>query len=275
MSIIKIMNSEDKIIYIFVTKIIKIFMKNIFFASLLLTLNVFGQSNLQSRMYSAFTAADEPEWKSVISEMQQSIAKKYDPKMVFELVKSEYVYIAYLNYYNRNNEIKPYLSDAYSHLKKLVDIYPEENEYRTLYASLTLGQLYVNPLKSIFRINSSLREIKRCYEKDRNNPLVMLDYANILYYLPAFMGGDKEEAFRVCDRLRVKLLSDNSLKKDQKWYSLYSLVAASMARAYNKETEVAIADLKRILQVEPDMNWIKNRLLPVEEKKLREKKTKQ
>jgi tetratricopeptide (TPR) repeat protein len=106
----------------------------------------------------------------------------------------------------------------------------------------------------------SLTELKRALETDPNNPLANGLKGNMLFYMPGFVGGDKEEAIKWFEKALTRISTNTD--KTFRWNRC--AITLCLAQAYEKtgNKKKAIEICTAFLQREPNYTYMRDTYLP-------------
>jgi tetratricopeptide (TPR) repeat protein len=230
----------------------------LFFLLILLHLHV--HASHRENIYKAYINNDMQAWKNTIDKMNLSSGNASD-EFLLELVNYEYGYIGWCIGNKKTAEAKEYLKKAENRLITL-----EKNQFRLsmieAYKSAFYGfQIGFNKLKAPVLGPKSVEAAKLAIQYDPNNYFGYLQMGNIYYYSPAAFGGSKAKAIESYRQAEKLILSNNHRLKND-WIYLSLLVTLAQAYENTGNDESAKIYYQKILNVEPDFAWVKNKLYP-------------
>ncbi|MBN1180961.1 MAG: hypothetical protein JXB49_01650 [Bacteroidales bacterium] len=219
--------------------------------------NLFGVYKIQ--IYNAYISNNMAVWKTAMDEMEKQVEKTDDFRL--ELVNYQYGYIAWCIGNNNEDEAKKYISLAEKNIHAL-----ESNASHASYAQSYKSAIYgykigLNKLLGPVIGNESIELAKRAIMSDNRNPYGYIQYGNIQYYLPSFLGGSKAEALKYY-LMAEKLMEKNNTELTYDWNYLNLLTTIAKAYTDMQNLNQANAYYEKILQIEPDFLWVKNELYP-------------
>jgi tetratricopeptide (TPR) repeat protein len=230
----------------------------LFFLLILLHLHV--HASHRENIYKAYINNDMQAWKNTMDKMNLSSGNASD-EFLLELVNYEYGYIGWCIGNKKTAEAKEYLKKAENRLITL-----EKNQFRLsmieAYKSAFYGfQIGFNKLKAPVLGPKSIEAAKLAIQYDPNNYFGYLQMGNIYYYSPAAFGGSKAKAIESYRQAEKLILSNNHRLKND-WNYLSLLVTLAQAYENTGNYESAKIYYQKILNVEPDFAWVKNKLYP-------------
>lgn len=106
----------------------------------------------------------------------------------------------------------------------------------------------------------SVNYVNRALRLDPNNPQILFDKGNFLYYPPKVFGGNKKEAFKYF--LKAISILERQNKTQYNWVYLQLLVVAGhsyeLLGDYNRAEQYSL----KVLKIAPDFKTVKDNLYP-------------
>jgi tetratricopeptide (TPR) repeat protein len=225
--------------------------------TILFCLSVKG--SFKSDIYSAYIGGDMKSWKQVMVKMEN--IKSVEPSFIMELLNYQYGYIAWCIGNKMNEEAEIYLDKAYENIEFLENIKYDLSmlyAYKAAFYGYLIG---MNNFKAPFYGPKSYNCAENAIELNKNNPFAYLQYANVQFYMPSAFGGSKTEALEYFTRAE-KLMELDKKQTIGDWNYLNLLTSIANAYKQMKQTETAKKYFEKILQIEPNYQWVKNNLYP-------------
>jgi hypothetical protein len=198
-------------------------------------------------------------WKNIIDRMEADGTKNNG--QILELVNYQYGYIGYCIGFKKREEAKKYLSLA----EKNIEILEKRNfnpsdvhAYRCAFYGFRIG---LNRLSAPVNGVKSLEHGKAALEMNRDNYFALVQYGNMLFYMPAAFGGSKKEGIEYFIRAR-ELLEKNPSELVENWNYLSLLVIIAQSYTYINDLNSAKAVYENILELEPGFLYVKDELYP-------------
>ncbi len=211
-------------------------------------------ASYRTDIYNAFLSADMVKWKQVLDKMDKEPTKT--TAFLLELVNYQYGYIGWCLGVKREKDAQFYLEKA----EKSVDLLASRSYKPAVmhaYKSLFLGfRIMMSPIKATVLGVKCLNNNESAMKLDKNNPFVVMQYANILYYKPKMFGGSRDEALKYYLQTE-KLMEANPASIENDWNYLNLL--ATISRCYKQlgKPEKAKDYVEKALEVEPGFTWIR------------------
>jgi len=228
-------------------------------AIIFLMLSFTNDSSYKSEIYEAYIRNDMGRWRAIIDEMNMKESKSEE--FILELINYQYGFIAWCISKDKIELAKKYMELA----EKNIEILSSKNfELSSVYSykSALYGcEIRINVLKAPVIGTKSLKFLKMAIEIDENNPWGYIQYANRMYYMPAIFGGSKDiavENYKKAQRLMEN--GDYNVKNDWNYLNLLTTIAQAFSDL--KKYEEAKYYYDKVLGIEPDFIWVKNKLYP-------------
>jgi len=227
---------------------------------LLILLHLHVYASHKDDIYKAYINNDMQAWKNTIDKMNLSSGNA-SKEFLLELVNYEYGYIGWCIGNKKTAEAKEYLRKAENRLDIL-----EKNQYNLsmieAYKSAFYGfRIGMNKIKAPVLGPKSIESAKLAVRYDLNNFFGFLQMGNIFYYSPVAFGGSKSEAIENFRRAEKLILLQNARLAND-WNYLSLLVTLAQAYENTNDYESAKNYYLKILRIEPNFGWVKNKLYP-------------
>ncbi len=230
--------------------------KKYFLAILGLFLIFNGMASNKDKIYEAYISGDMQKWKTVIDHMQRQTNNS--PEFLIELVNYQYGFIGWCIGMEKNSEAKKYIERAENNLEKLEkqDFSPSEiSAYRSAIYGFKIG---ISPIKAPILGPKSVNYSKFAMEQDESNPMGYIQYGNSQFYMPTIFGGSKKEALKYFNKaLELMEAKPSYSEKNWNYLSLLTIIAQSYEAINDKKN--AERTYKKILNIEPDFDYVKNK----------------
>lgn len=231
----------------------------IFFILIQLTVALPASNQYRSMIYQAFISDDLSLWKKTIDQIQEK--ENISQQLRLELLNYQYGYIGWCLGNGLKEEATHYTDLAFKNLEFL------ENQMgadATLlgYRSALYGFLVMlNRLSAPYYGPKSVKYAHKAMETDQESPFAYIEYGHIQFYMPPVFGGSKEEAISYYRKAEM-LMEQQPENLEQNWN--YLTLLTLIARAYEAIGEYKQAKFyyEKILSIEPDYFWVKEKLYP-------------
>lgn len=213
--------------------------------------------NRRKVSYDAFVSGKMENWVPVIQEIERIETPTHEEKI--ELIRYYYGYTAYLIGMKDKKNARVYVKKGDRLIKNMLADKPDNATALAFKGSFTGFKVVLNKFKIITLGPESIRCINRAYKADPNDLQAITDKANLLYFTPGLFGGNKKESFEFFERAIAKIEAENDT--NQSWF--YLALLTLLAEHYEKEghTDKATATQKKIKSIEPNLQWIKEKIL--------------
>jgi tetratricopeptide (TPR) repeat protein len=216
----------------------------------------FGQSN--NTIYQAYIIGNMARWKNAMDSIESVPDKTNKNKL--DLINYQYGYIAWCIDKDKISEAEKYMKKSEELIKQLVQ--KEYNlsmlfAYKAAFIGFKIG---ISPYKAPFIGSESLNFAKQSVITDSTNALGFVQLGNIAFYTPKMFGGSKEEAMQ--HYLKALKLMDKQNNRTNNWNYLNLLATIINAYMELEQYEKAKYYCVKTLSVEPNFDWVKNKLYP-------------
>jgi tetratricopeptide (TPR) repeat protein len=209
-------------------------------------------------VYHAFISNNMGRWKQLIDELQ---IKKHNESGLHELINFQYGYIAWCIGNKKKKEAEKYLDLAEKNLEKSEKTKLSKsiiNSYKSAFYGFRIG---LNIAKAPFLGPKSIEKAREAMKDDPTNPYGHIQYANAKYYMPSTFGGSKYIALE--HYLKAEKIFESygqKLKHDWNYINLLAIIA----QAYTATDRLHLAQnyYEKILKIEPNFLWVKEKLYP-------------
>lgn len=217
------------------------------------------EAEYREKSFQTYIQGKMDDWDSMISDMKSLT----DPGRTLEIDLLEYYYGLIGHYIDveQNTKAESCLSKALQLLKKVEKSYPDAMELKALRANFIGFQIALSPIKAPVLFRSMLHNAKQSIANGKENPLVNVLYANILFYMPEMFGGNKDKAIdhykRACE-----LMEQLPGGTENNWLYIQSL--ASIGLVYEKLGNYVAAEAayRKVADLQPQYVHVKTVLLP-------------
>lgn len=235
---------------------------------LILSIAIVGnaQSQYKQKIYNSYLKGDMVTWKNSVDEMRQTKVQTIDFK--FELLNYLYGYIGWCLGNEKKSEARAYLDIAEALLTDIEKNTKNLSLVNAYHGAFNGYNIALDPYKVIFFGRRSVRFVEKAISLDATNFFGFLQMGNIEFYKPPAFGGDKYRAINNYGKAG-KLIENQYFKTRNDWNYLSILV--SIAQTYTKLEKFQDAKkyYESILKIEPEFDWVKNKLLPELHKKMK------
>ncbi|MGN0235863.1 MAG: hypothetical protein ACI4BD_06095 [Paludibacteraceae bacterium] len=217
-------------------------------------------------LYNAYLRRDMDQWKHYLDEnawqsLSLSEKKRY--------LNYEYGYIAPA-IDTKKPWAEDYLKAFESHVEEMYQAKHISEAHYYMYMSsicaydfmLNRGHLFSSGVKS-------LKHVKKATELAPEDPFVLTLMANVEFYAPSGLGGDKKEALERFSKARR--LFETTTAYEHLWN--YASMRLCIAQCYEKtgDVEKAVHACQEILESIPDFSYIRDEYLPKLQEQLAKK----
>ena len=216
-----------------------------------------AQSIRRKASYNAFVSGKMDDWTHIIAEMEKCSNLSLNEK--FELIRYYYGYSAYLIGIKENKKAKNYVGKGDKLINEILKSEPNNATALAFKGSFLGFKVVLNRWRIVTLGPESIRCINRAYKTDPHDIQAITDKANLLYFTPGLFGGNKKESFVFFEKSVAKM--ESSQKTEDSWF--YLALLSLLAEHYEKEgfCEKALATQQKLLRIEPNLKWLKEKIL--------------
>ncbi|SIQ60347.1 hypothetical protein SAMN05920897_11197 [Alkalispirochaeta americana] len=219
-----------------------------------------GATGLHHRVYRSYVEGNVTLWAETIEQYEQLYAAWSRTEDLYSLLLARYGYTGSALERGEKTVARAHLSRARRELELLMHHSEGDARAWALRGGIKGFHILLRPLEALRLGPESSRALDHALELDPREPLAWLERANALFHRPALFGGSKEGA-RDSYREAVRLFEED-LKIREKWLYLNSLVGLARSLCHIGEIGEGVAVLETVLTIEPDLNWVREKLLP-------------
>ncbi|MFC2129344.1 tetratricopeptide repeat protein [Bacteroidota bacterium] len=220
-----------------------------------------GISAQNAKLYDAYISNQMDIWKTEMDRMEQDYLTEKNIDNLFDLTLAQYGYIAYCMSMDQKKMATDYVEKAKQNAETML-----EYDSKWARAHATRGAIYgfeagQAPYKGIVLGTRAIREVEEAMVLDPVNPYIWMEKGNIDLYKPTIFGGNKHDAIKFYLKA-IELFEQDPGLTEKNW--LYLNTLNGLARAYVKTDRIKKANRTylKILELEPDFQWIRNDVYP-------------
>lgn len=223
----------------------------------LFTLVVAGQSN--KSIYSAYASGNMYKWKYSMDSLAAKPAKTNKENL--DLVNFQYGYIAWCIGKKKKSEAEFVMNKS----KTIVELLEKQKynlsmlyAYKAAFVGFEIG---ISPYKAPFLGSQSSDYANQSIALNPKNAFAHAQLGNIALHTPKIFGGSKSEAVQHYIKALILMQADSKNIEDN-WNYLNLL--ASIINTYMELEQFKSAKTysEKTLTIEPEFDWVKNKLYP-------------
>lgn len=199
-------------------------------------------------------------WENIVKEMESSANNSKSLSYQKELLGYFYGLTGYLISIKEKKRALGYVSKGDAIIDELLSRTPQDALFTAYKAAFMGFKIGINNLKAMTLGMKSSELSKIAFLKDSLNAQVVTERANVLYYSPSFVGGNKTEAMRLYKRAISLIEQSNDIAGNWFYLSLLTNIARLEEELGNYKEALSL--YKKILTIEPQYKWVKNELYP-------------
>ena len=214
--------------------------------------------NVSKIIYDSYINKDMTRWKAVIDSLQkEQELGSFTIEQKWQLLEYQYGYIAWAISKKKTmkREADDYLDLAKDNLSKMVEINGKtalSNAYNAAFVAYEIG---ITPFKAPFIGLKCMKYGETALKQDSLNYFALIQYGNIMNYMPVAFGGSKTKALENYKKAKELMRKEESLYKDN-W--LYMNLILTIADIYKnkKDYETTKQYYLEALELEPGYKFV-------------------
>ena len=227
---------------------------------ILFTLLAFSLSaeNVGTIIYKCYVDKDMSAWRNVIDSLQrQKELGVLSVEETWKLLDYQYGYLGWTVSEKKTmkREAESYLSVAQENLDELTDKFGKTSESNAFNAAFVAYEISLNPIKAPFIGLKCMKYGDTALKQDSLNHFALIQYGNIMNYMPEAFGGSKDKALLYYKKAKEVMRVDDSLYKEN-W--LYMNLILTIADIYKnkKDYESTKQYYLEALELEPGYKFV-------------------
>ncbi len=176
--------------------------KNLRMAFLLILLlflpivEITAESTYKRLFYKTFVNREMYKWGDII----HSVETNNPPKTIeqkLELLNYYYGYIGYLMNKKKHETAESFIDKGEDLIDNVIKLSPHNSialSYKGAFMGFKMG---LSKMKAVYFAPKCMIEINKAYKADHENTQIIINKANLLFYSPTTLGGDKNEALNL------------------------------------------------------------------------------
>ena len=209
--------------------------------------------------YRTFVNREMYKWGELIHTFETNTPPKTIEQKL-ELINYYYGYIGHLMNKKKQETAEEYIDKGQDLIDNVIKLSPH-NHTALSYKGAFLGfKMGFSKMKAVYLAPKCMTEINKAYKLDHENAQIIINKANLLFYSPSALGGDKEEALKLYHRAMV--LMEKNKETDQNWNYLNLLTTIAIGFDKTDMPHEAKKMYEKILKLEPDFKWVRDDLYP-------------
>jgi len=220
-----------------------------------------GKNEMECKFYNAYVTGKMEPWPEYIEELKSIYSETPSDELLYDIVEAYYGYVAYAIGIDEYDEAKEYIESAEHYLSKL----EEKREYKpaalAFKGAFIAFEIGMNRAKAVYLGPRSMSNINRALELDSENINALMEKGNAEYHMPRIFGGSYTKAAEYFNRA-VDALEESVENLSCNWTYMNAL--AWLAQSYDKAGEINKAEdtYQKILEKEPEFDWVRTELYP-------------
>lgn len=220
--------------------------------------------SVSDAIYYSYVYKDMDRWKAVIDSLQAEKHKgNLNISQQWDLLNYQYGYIAWAisKKKEKKDEAENYLALANENLEDLEELFaktPILYAYKSAFIAYEIG---LSPIKAPFVGLKSIKYGEKAVEQDSLSYISLIQYGNIMNYMPTIFGGSKPKAIKYYKKAKSIMEKDSTLV-EKNW--LYMNILLTLADIYKNQAQYDSTQVyyQNALKIQPEYPYIEDALMP-------------
>lgn len=238
----------------------------LFIGLLFVVFSAVAQDSILNFTYKTYSMRDFSGWPVMIEKLQkEALSHTGTKEQQLQLMVDYYGYVGHLLDVNKKNEAAVWAKKGSEALKQVKKNYPKDATVIALESMFIAYQIALNPMKAPFQAGGMMSTAKEALKMDPNLYLANIANANILFYFPSALGGDKHKAIEYYKKAYNYFVQHPQIAKNS-WVYLNVMSTLGVANEAVGNKAEALRWCNQALKICPDFVYVKTILLPRMEK---------
>ena len=228
---------------------------------LLLTFSIsvsVSAENVGEVIYDCYINKNMTKWKTVIDSLQrEKELGKFTTDQKWQLLEYQYGYLGWAVSVKKamKREAEEYLDLAKDNLSEMVVLSGKTSLSNAFNAAFVAYEIGITPFKAPFIGLKCMKYGETALKQDSLNYFALIQYGNIMNYMPVAFGGSKDKALVHYKKAKEIMRQDESLYKNN-W--LYMNLILTIADIYKnkKDYETTKQYYLEALELEPEYKFV-------------------
>ena len=227
----------------------------------LLSRLVLNAQEYREELYLAYIHDRMDRWKELMDQMELEYRRSSSPDILYTLLEAEYGYTGWLVEEKQKSEAEELLRKAEVHMVRLTELGLDDARVYSLKGAFYGFQILLEPARAPKLGRLSMEANDKAMELDQEEPQVWLEKANMEYFRPPVFGGSKRNAVPMYEKA-VDLFESSPELIRQNWVYMNCLASLGIAYENTRKYSEAGSMYRKILNLEPSFERVKDELYP-------------
>ncbi|MGM0497991.1 MAG: tetratricopeptide repeat protein [Bacteroidota bacterium] len=220
-----------------------------------------GKKEMDCKFHNAYVTGEMEPWPDYIDELENTYSDNPSDELLYDIVEAYYGYVAYTIGLDEYEESREYMKLAEPYLDKLEKKQKYKSAALAFKGAFIAFEIGMNKAKAVFLGPKSMRNINKALELDPKNSNALIERGNAEFHMPRMFGGSYKKAAEYFNRA-VNSLEKSDTNISCNW--IYMNALAWLAQSYDKSGKIDKAEntYQKILEKEPEFDWVRNELYP-------------
>lgn len=209
--------------------------------------------------YKTFVNREMYKWGELIHTLETTNPPKtIDQKL--ELINYYYGYVGHLMNKKKHEVAEEYIDRGEDLIDNVIKLSPHNTTAISYKGSFLGFKMGFSKVKAVYLAPKCMIEINKAYKLDHENTHIIINKANLLFYSPSALGGDKEDALILYHKAMI--LMEKNKDTEQNWNYLNLLTTIAIGLDKTGKSHESKKMYEKILKIEPDFKWVRDDLYP-------------
>ncbi|MFC2115578.1 hypothetical protein ACFLTU_03845 [Bacteroidota bacterium] len=218
-----------------------------------------GSADFELRLYNSYVDGNMMDWKEIIRDMSASYHKEKQTELLYSLCFAQYGYIGYCIGEDLEKEAEEFLKDAMKNVKLLDKLFQSRHDVLALQGALLGYKIMLSKFSALYLGPKAFKLINTASVSSDKYFNCSLEYGNMRFFTPKFLGGSKEEAISYYKKA-VGIIENGTEKEEHNWIYINTVLILANAYYETDSRDLACQLYKQILNYEPRASAIRNEM---------------
>jgi tetratricopeptide (TPR) repeat protein len=218
-----------------------------------------GSADFEQSLYNSYVNGNIMDWKEIIVDMSAGYRKEKQAELLYSLCFAQYGYIGYCISEDLEKEAKECLKDAMNNVKILDELFQGRHDVLALHGAFLGYKIILSKFSALYLGPKALKLINTASVSSDKYFNCSLEFGNMRFFTPKFLGGSKEEAISYYKKA-VGIIENSSEKEEHNWIYINTVLILANAYYETDSKDLACQLYKQILNYEPRASMVRKEM---------------